>query len=135
MVLAVMQTRAARLSNLPIEQHEPPSVISYLPGQQFGLHADFIEPNTPGFERELNTLGQRVATIVTYLNDDFEGAATRFPRLGIEFRGGVGDAIAFSNVRSDGQPARNTVHAGLPPTSGRKWVLSQWLRDRVQPLG
>ena len=134
MVLAVMQTRAARLSNMPIAQHEAPNVISYLPGQQFGLHVDFVEPSTPGFERELRILGQRAITIVTYLNDDFEGAPTHFPALGIDFRGAAGDAIAFSNVRPDGRPDRNTVHAGLPPTRGRKWVLSQWLRDRPQPV-
>ena len=27
-----------------------------------------------------------------------------------------------------------TLHAGLPVTHGRKWLLSQWVRDRVQPI-
>jgi hypothetical protein len=75
-----------------------------------------------------------VVTLVTYLNDDFTGAATSFPTLNIQFRGGVGDAIVFANVHPDGTPDRTTAHAGLPPDSGRKWVLSQWLRDRPQPL-
>jgi len=134
MIIAVLQARAARLTNLPVDHHEAPNVISYLPGQQFGLHVDFVDPTVPAFQRELQILGQRVITIVTYLNDDFDDAPTHFPALGLDFRGNCGDALAFSNVRPDGSPDRNTVHAGKPPTRGRKWVLSQWVRNRPQPL-
>jgi len=28
----------------------------------------------------------------------------------------------------------DTLHAGLPPLSGEKWLLSQWLRDRARPV-
>ncbi|MEZ5960811.1 MAG: 2OG-Fe(II) oxygenase [Hyphomonadaceae bacterium] len=133
LVLAVLQSRAAQLAKTPIEYHEAPNVISYEPGQQFSLHVDFVDPANPGFARELSVQGQRTVTIVTYLNDDFDGAETVFPALKLKFRGGVGDAVVFSNVHPDGGPDPNTVHAGVPPTSGRKWVLSQWLRNRPQP--
>lgn len=134
LIVAVLQERAARLTQRPVDQHEGPTVISYLPGQRFDLHADFIDPAVPGFQDELRVMGQRVFTLVTYLNDDFTGAPTSFPKLGVDFRGGVGDAVVFANVKPDGTPDRSTVHAGLPPVAGRKWVLSQWLRDRSQPL-
>lgn len=133
MIIAVMQARAAKLANMPLNQHEAPNVISYEPGQQFALHIDAVDTSAPGFERELQILGQRTITIVTYLNDDFDDAPTHFPALNIKFRGKTGDAIAWSNVGPNGEPDRNTVHAGEPPTRGRKWVLSQWLRNRPQP--
>lgn len=133
LIIAVLQTRAAKLTGLPIVQHEAPNVISYEPGQQFGLHVDYVDPQNPNFARELSVLGQRIVTVVTYLNDEFEDAPTQFPQLKLNIRGDVGDAIAWSNVRPDGQPDPTTVHAGLPPTSGRKWVLSQWLRNKPQP--
>ncbi|HYX47263.1 MAG TPA: 2OG-Fe(II) oxygenase [Sphingomicrobium sp.] len=129
-VLAIMQERAARLLRIPVEKHEPPNVISYEPGQEFSLHTDYVDPQVPAFRAELEHMGQRIATIVTYLNEDFEGAETFFPDAGVKFRGGTGDAIAFLNVRQDGTPDYNTRHAGLPPTSGRKWVLSQWVRSK-----
>ena len=132
-VLAIMQERAARLTQVSVERHEPPNVISYEPGQEFRLHADFLDPNIVELHAELRHLGQRVATIVTYLNEDFEGAETYFPKAGVKFRGGTGDAIAFVNVGNDGKPDTNTHHAGLPPTSGRKWVLSQWIRSKPFP--
>lgn len=133
LVLAIMQERAARLIGVPVQFHEPPNVISYEPGQEFSLHADFIDPRPPEYQQELQVLGQRTATIVTYLNDDFEGAETVFPDAQVTFRGATGDAIVFSNVLRDGQPDYNTRHAGLPPISGRKWVLSQWIRSKPFP--
>lgn len=133
MVLAVFQARAARVAKGPVEFHEAPNVISYEQGEEFSVHVDFVDPNVPDFARELAVFGQRTVTFVTYLNEDFDGAETEFPALGFKFRGKTGDAVVFSNVRPDGSPDRNTVHAGLPPTRGRKWVLSQWLRNKPQP--
>lgn len=133
LVLAIMQERAARLFGIPIPMHEPPNAISYDPGQEFSLHSDYIDPSVPEFQAELTRLGQRTATIVTYLNEDFEEGETLFPDVNVKFRGGTGDAIAFSNVLRDGSPDYNTRHCGLPPTRGRKWVLSQWIRSKPFP--
>jgi prolyl 4-hydroxylase len=133
MVLAVLQERAARLLGVPVACHEPPNAISYEPGQEYRRHADFIEPRVPQFQAELQQLGQRVATVVTYLNEDFDGAETVFPDLDISFRGQAGDAIYFANVLFDGSPDYLTSHAALPPTRGRKWVLSQWIRAKPFP--
>lgn len=82
---------------------------------------------------ELAPRGQRAATFLIYLNEAYEGGATQFPRLDWQYRGGRGDALLFSNVDAAGAPDYNTVHAGMPATSGEKWVLSQWIRTR--PVG
>lgn len=133
LVIALFQARAAAITKMPVVMHEAPNVISYEPGQQFGLHVDFVDPRNPQFAHELSVLGQRTLTVVTYLNEDFDDAPTHFPALKLNVRGGVGDAIVWSNVLPDGSPDMNTVHAGLPPTRGHKWVLSQWLRNKPQP--
>lgn len=132
-VVLAMQERAARATGVPITCHEPPNVISYMPGQQFEPHYDYVDPAVPHFQLELMLQGQRVVTCVTYLNDDFDGAETEFPRLRRSFRGKIGDVVIFHNVTPDGKVDPRTLHAGRPPTRGRKWVLSQWLRDRTQP--
>ena len=82
LVLAIMQYRAAAIMGPSVDFHEPPNVISYEPGQRFSLHADFVEPSIPEFHAELDHLGQRTATFITYLNDDFDGAETWFPSIG-----------------------------------------------------
>ena len=134
LVLAIMQERAARLVSVPVDYHEPPNIISYEPGQEFGLHVDYIDPQVPEFQPELRSMGQRTVTIVTYLNTDFEGAETDFPNADVRFRGEIGDAIVIVNVLPDGTPDFNTRHCGLPPTRGRKWVLSQWIRSKPFPF-
>lgn len=134
LVVAVLQERAARLTGVPVSHHEAPMLLSYEVGQRFDAHFDFVPPRLPAMAAELRILGQRSTTLVTYLNEDFEGGATQFPTLGIEFRGREGDALVFSNVLPDGAPDRRMLHAGTPPTAGRKWVLSQWLRTLPQTL-
>jgi prolyl 4-hydroxylase len=135
LVTAILQERGARLLGVPVACHEPPNVIHYSPGQEYGMHVDFIEPSIPEFQHELRVLGQRVGTIVTYLNDDFDGAETYFPDAGVTFRGSPGDAIFFANVLTDGTPDYRTGHCARPPTRGEKWVLSQWIRAKPYPFG
>ena len=58
-----------------------------------------------------------------------------FPRIDWKHRGRIGDAMLFLNVTTpDRQPDPLSLHAGLPVTRGRKWMLSQWVRDRPQAI-
>jgi hypothetical protein len=132
-VLSLIRDRISAAAGVPAAHFEIAKLLHYSPGEQFALHADFIEAKTPELARELAARGQRSATFLIYLNDGYQGGATQFPRLSWEYRGGRGDALLFSNVDARGAPDYDTVHAGLPPTSGEKWVLSQWVRTR--PVG
>jgi hypothetical protein len=80
--------------------------------------------------RQIAEAGQRVVTFIIYLNDDYQGGETHFPRLGLSHRGRAGDALYFANTGPDGAPDPRTLHAGLPPTAGEKWLFSQWIRNR-----
>ena len=116
---------------LPPQAMEPVTVLHYAPGERFLPHYDFLDPDARGMAAEIARSGQRVATFLLYLNDDYDGGETAFPRLGLSHRGGAGEGLYFSNLGRDRQPDRRTLHAGLAPTGGEKWVLSQWIRDRV----
>ena len=70
-------------------------------------------------------------TFLLSLNDGYEGGETKFPELQQRWKGRAGNALFFWNVEPDGTPDRRTVHAGLPPASGEKWLLSQWVRVPV----
>ena len=85
---------------------------------------------SPGTAADLARRGQRIATFLIYLNDDFEGGETQFPKAGIAHRGSTGDALFFANITPEGAPDPLTLHAGTPPTKGEKWIFSQWIRDR-----
>ena len=134
-ILALTQKRLELASGLHVHQQEAPQILSYKPGQEYKAHYDFLVPETPNFKLILDTMGQRVATCLTWLNDDYEGGETAFFKIDWKHKGKQGDAMLFLNVRKmDRQPDGTTLHAGLPVTNGRKWLLSQWVRDRVQPI-
>ena len=111
-----------------INRLEVSSILHYAPGQEFKPHFDFLEPSLPGYALDLERGGQRAATFLIYLNDDYEGGETEFPKLEWRYKGRKGDALFFWNLDLAGKPDRKTLHAGLAPTSGEKWLFSQWLR-------
>ncbi|HEX8938406.1 MAG TPA: 2OG-Fe(II) oxygenase [Sphingomicrobium sp.] len=131
LVIEMIRARIAATLNLQLPRFEASQVIHYAPGQEFKPHHDYFDPAAQGFQEEISTRGQRVATFLIYLNDQFNGGETRFPSLGFNYRGGIGDAIAFASVDPDGRPNPLTLHAGLAPASGEKWIFSQWVRDRA----
>ncbi len=132
-VMALVRARIARATGVATANFEELSVLHYETGQEFVRHVDFLDPENPAHATVIAERGQRVATFLIYLNDGFEGGETEFPRLDLRFKGGKGDAILFWNADADGEPDRMTLHAGLAPTRGRKWLLSQFLRDRPWP--
>lgn len=133
LVLQVTHARIAAMIDQPIAQQEPTNILHYAPGQEYRPHFDFIDPGVAHFARELQTVGQRTTTVLIYLNDDYDGGATAFPRLDWSFKGKAGDALAFWNL-TDGRPDPRTLHAGTPTTNGVKWLFSKWVRDRALPL-
>ena len=134
LVILLVRERLAAAAGLAASSMEAAQVFHYATGQTFANHFDFLEGEVAGHAESLAVRGQRVATLLVYLNADFVGGETDFPLLGIKFRGRTGDALMFANVLANGAPDRRMLHAGLPPTSGEKWLLSQWVRDR-RPSG
>tara|TARA_R110002124_G_scaffold117453_1_gene274504 strand:- start:2773 stop:3882 length:1110 start_codon:yes stop_codon:yes gene_type:complete len=135
LVLALIRARmAAAAPGLDIATFEPCNILRYDIGQRYEPHFDFLNPEAPALAETLAQQGQRQATFLTYLNADYTGGETAFPELDWRFGGKTGDALLFFNVHPDGRVDPRTLHAGLPPTSGEKWLLSQWIRDRPQPI-
>ena len=126
----LVQAKIAAAAGLPIAQMEAFAILNYAPGEEASEHFDFLDPSIPAYAEEISALGQRVATALVYLNDDYEGGETAFPELGLAHRGETGDVLIFYSTDRSGAPDPRTVHAGRPPTSGEKWVLSQFIRSK-----
>jgi prolyl 4-hydroxylase len=129
-VQVAVQSRMSASSGIPLHHMEGATVLHYSPGEQITNHYDFVNPKIPNYERELNERGQRIATFLVYLNDDYEGGETDFPQLGLRYHGGKRAGLLFSNALPDGKPDLRMVHAGLPPRDNVKWMMTQFIRNR-----
>jgi len=131
LVIEALRLRISAATRLPLPLFEPVQVLHYAPGEQFRPHHDFFDPDLPGHAEQIREHGQRIATFLVYLNDDYVGGETSFPHAEISYRGKAGDALFVANVDRKGQPDQSTLHSGTPPSSGEKWILSQWIREKA----
>lgn len=129
-VVCLIRDRIAAAMGVAPDFCEVTKILHYQPGQTFARHADFLDTAIPSLREEIEHRGQRVATFLLYLNDDFVGGETDFPDARFRYKGRRGDGLLFLNVDAAGAPDYSSVHAGLPPISGEKWILSQWIRSR-----
>ncbi|EKZ98045.1 2OG-Fe(II) oxygenase [Cupriavidus metallidurans] len=128
-LLQRIEARIAAVTGWPVEHGEGFQVLNYKPGGEYQPHFDFFNPKRPGEARQLRVGGQRVATMVIYLNSPASGGATAFPRIGLEVAPVKGNAVLFSYGLPDGALDERTLHAGLPVEAGEKWIATKWLRE------
>ena len=126
-----IKSRMAALAGHPARHGEALAVIVYRPGDEYRAHFDFILDSTGYAAEDLSRRGQRVATSLVRLNEEFTGGDTVFPRLDVRWSGRRGDALSFDNVASDGSCEKTSLHAGEPVTEGVKAIASLWLRERA----
>ena len=125
----LVQARMAHTCGYRIQHFEAPMVLHYDVGQQITPHFDFIDVNAPDYAQQIREQGQRMITFLLYLNDDYAGGETTFPKLDVVNRGVRGGGLYFINAHEDRSADRNMVHTGSPPTAGEKWIVSQFIRD------
>lgn len=127
-VVQKLEARIARLLHWPIENGEGLQVLHYPPGAEYKPHYDYFDPAEPGTPTILRRGGQRVATLVMYLNTPAQGGATLFPHAHMEVAAQRGNAVFFSYARP--HPDTRTLHGGAPVLAGEKWIATKWLRER-----
>lgn len=131
-VISRIERKLALAAESPLDFGEDVAVLNYKPGERYHPHCDGFHPDLPEQAAEIDLRGQRIRTILVYLNEDFEGGATRFLHPDAAFRGKKGEALVFENVTEEGAVDERSVHEGQPVTQGEKWLASKWLRDKSQ---
>lgn len=122
-----IERRIAELLRWPVENGEGLQILHYGPGAEYKPHHDYFDPAQPGSPTILKRGGQRVGTLVMYLNTPEKGGATTFPDVGLEVAPVKGNAVFFSYDRPHADT--RTLHGGAPVVQGEKWVATKWLRE------
>lgn len=126
-LLRTIEARIAALTEWPLEHGEGIQLLNYGVGAEYKPHYDYFDPDRAGNRATLARGGQRVATLVMYLNTPARGGATTFPDVQFEVAAIRGNAVFFSYDRP--HPMTRSLHGGAPVLAGEKWVATKWLRE------
>ena len=122
-----LKTLTAKTFAVNERQCEPSiHIAKYSKDQQYRPHHDSCCDASDECKNFKKVWGDRIATLLVYLNDDFSGGVTEFPHLGISFQPKKGMAVAW---RSASCP-HWALHAGKPVTEGSKTILTIWVREK-----
>lgn len=121
-----LRVAASYLLGVPEDFMEPTQILRYHEGERYVPHLDYFDLDD---KREMMKGGQRVATVITWLNAVQEGGETTFPAARLTVKpGNIGDGVIFYDVKAGGLlPDKASVHSGEPPRNGsEKWIAVIW---------
>ncbi|MEJ0002426.1 MAG: 2OG-Fe(II) oxygenase [Pararobbsia sp.] len=129
-LVARIEARIEALTGVPREHGEGLQMVRYLPGTESTPHFDYLLTHNPANVESIERSGQRIATLIMYLNDVEAGGETTFPEVGMTVVPRKGHAVYFEYGNRLGQTDPASAHAGAPLRAGEKWIATKWLRAR-----
>jgi len=127
-----LSEKISKLVDIPLDNAESYQIIHYSETQEYRRHYDgWLLNNSEKSKRMLKRGGQRLLTVLCYLNDVEDGGGTEFPRLNLIVKAKKGRIVIFQNVK-DGTNIRHKLseHAGMPVLSGEKFAFNLWFREK-----
>lgn len=117
---------------IPVANAEDIQVVRYLPDQYYNEHHDSCCDRNEKCDQFVKRGGQRILTVLIYLNSEFENGGTYFKNLNLTLKPPAGDAIVFFPLATNKNKCHPlALHAGLPVTPrGEKWIANLWFRER-----
>ena len=127
-LVGTIDRRLAELFQQPMENGEDLHILRYDIGGEYRPHYDYFPEEQAGSRNHMLRGGQRVATIILYLNEVERGGETTFPDIGLRIHPRRGSALYFEYANELGQCDPKTLHAGTPVEKGEKWIATKWIR-------
>lgn len=128
-ILQNLKNKISEFSQLPIENQELLTIIRYKKGQHFKPHLDAFHDYNE-FEIEELLGGQRLKTYIICLQASSSGGETKFDKLNKTIKLEKNQCIYWSNVDENGNIYPESLHSGIDPEEGEKWILTCWIREK-----
>lgn len=120
--------RIEDMTGLTTDTSEDFHVLNYGIGGHYDAHVDFFDLQNKSLDKAPH-LGDRLATMLFYLNDVEAGGSTVFPTLAVEVPARQGSALFWFNLERNGKGDYRTMHAACPVLLGEKWIANLWLHE------
>ena len=124
-----LKRKVAKELDIPFNNIEPVQAQLYGVGGKFDLHQDGFDTNN--LIKFGLASGNRVKTLMIYLNFDLEGGSTSFPNINESFMPFTGTAIRWDNLNDKGEPDIRAKHSGDEVKVGKKYILTFWARENA----
>src|SRR3569832_2417967 len=112
-LMVLLRIRISLAASLPVPHMEPPQIFHYAVGQEIKAHYDSLYDSEHGYGQAGTYQGDRLATLLLYLNDAYEGGELEFPHTGFRHLVRTGDAV-FGAGRGGGGRGRRGRRAARP---------------------
>jgi prolyl 4-hydroxylase len=137
LTLESIRDRISEYIEIDKSRFEKCTITHYAIGQDFKVHPDYFisldtEIHKKATLQRCKMGGNRISTIILYLNDVIEGGETYFPWLNLKIKSEQGNMVQFDYGYEDFMSNIHSQHAGMPVLEGEKWIVTVWVRE--QPL-
>eukprot|EP01124_Arcella_intermedia_P014672 TRINITY_DN21215_c0_g1_i1.p1 TRINITY_DN21215_c0_g1~~TRINITY_DN21215_c0_g1_i1.p1 ORF type:complete len:293 (-),score=48.62 TRINITY_DN21215_c0_g1_i1:13-891(-) len=129
-LLRNIEKRIAEWTKLPIENGESFYIIRYKDGEKYEPHMDYFSSTDEQGRKHIENEGNRMATVLTYLNAPEEGGETTFPRINLKVSVKAGDSVLFWDMDPSNTVDPLTLHGSVPVVKGVKWSMPKWIREK-----
>jgi prolyl 4-hydroxylase len=129
-VVKNLRKKIADIVKLPTNHMEGTHIVRYKEGGEYKVHHDFFHLNTDYHDSQVARGGQRILTALIYLNDNFKGGETEFPKLETVVQPKKNKLVIWKNLKDNGELDYDSLHAGLPVIEGTKYICVIWIREK-----
>lgn len=123
--------KICKLTNYSIDNAEPLQIVKYEPDGFYNEHHDACCDDNSHCDKFIEKSGQRAVTMVIYLTDGFTDGGTFFPKLNKIYKPNKCGGLLFYPLSTNTSKCHpKALHAGMPVTSGIKYIANVWLREK-----
>ncbi|XP_033216387.1 prolyl 4-hydroxylase subunit alpha-2-like [Belonocnema kinseyi] len=129
--IQLLRRRVQHMTGLTVDTAERLHISYYTIGGFYLPHFDAVHEEDKNSLKEFGT-GNRIATVLFYMNDVAKGGSTVFPALNFTIKPKKGSAVFWYNLKRNGEIEYLAVHGACWVLSGTKWISTIWLHEHGQ---
>ena len=123
--------KISKLVDIPLENAEQIQIVHYKQNQKYDPHYDgWVFDGSEKSRKYTKNGGQRLITVIGYLNNVKKGGETFFSKLDISIKPEKGKILVFKNVHNNTNILHYlSEHSGRPVIEGEKYIFTLWFRE------